>query len=701
MPQEQQEDLDVIFGEYRDQGAVDAFVQAVRASNLKGTLYIGYPVLNIDDAKIEYDAVLVSAERGVVIFDLFSAGGQGADAHLERLYAALFNRLNSFSELRNGRQLGISIVTVAIDPMATQLSKSGENYITGLPFLSDIPVLEANEVPNSARIEHLNAAIQRISNLRPRKKRESVANPTSRGFKIKEIEKAIANLDLWQKRGSIEYVNGPQRIRGLAGSGKTVVLALKAAYLHVKRPDWKIVVTFNTRSLYQQFESLLTRFVFAQISDEPDWTKLKVMHAWGGSDRMGVYREFSEKTGVPYRDFSSASRMFGYDTAFSGACDEAIAAAPPNDLDLYDMILVDEAQDLPTSFFKIIYRMVKDPRRIVWAYDDLQNLTDVRLPSPKELFGLAQDGTPLVELENKPDQPQEDIVLPRCYRNPPWTLITAQGLGFGIHRKPMAQIFTDIPIWKRLGYRGVDGPIAFSEEVRIDRDPSSIPAFFAQHLTPQDTIVPGRFANAEEQYKAVAQEIRRLIDVEELEHSDILIILPNVYTSKSEGGKILRALLANGLQGHIPGVTSSRDSLFLDGSIAITHIFRAKGNEAPVVFLVNSDYCESQSSIKKRRNIAFTAVTRSRAWTYIFGVGSGMDQIGEEVNAIARDGFNLRFMYPTAEEAAALAASNNEDDSDPDLFEDFEEVREVLRKVKGKRLPKDILDELASISGGT
>jgi superfamily I DNA and RNA helicase len=138
-----------------------------------------------------------------------------------------------------------------------------------------------------------------------------VANPKSRGFKIKEIEKSIANLDLWQKRGSIEYVNGPQRIRGLAGSGKTVMLALKAAYLHVKRPDWKIAVTFNTRSLYQQFESFLTRFVFAQISDEPDWTKLKIMHAWGGSDRMGVYREFAEKTGASYRDFSSASRLFG------------------------------------------------------------------------------------------------------------------------------------------------------------------------------------------------------------------------------------------------------------------------------------------------------------------------------------------------------------------------------------------------------
>ena len=111
MPKEIDVALDVIFGEYRDQGAVDAFVQAVRASDLTGTLYIGYPVLNIDDAKIDYDAVLVSANRGVVIFDLFSAGADGTETHLERLYAALFNRLNSFSELRNGRQLGSGFIT--------------------------------------------------------------------------------------------------------------------------------------------------------------------------------------------------------------------------------------------------------------------------------------------------------------------------------------------------------------------------------------------------------------------------------------------------------------------------------------------------------------------------------------------------------------------------------------------------------------
>ena len=63
-------ELDVIFGEYRDMNAVQDFVASVRGANFTGTLYIGYPVLTVDDERIEFDAVLVSRNRGVIVFDL-------------------------------------------------------------------------------------------------------------------------------------------------------------------------------------------------------------------------------------------------------------------------------------------------------------------------------------------------------------------------------------------------------------------------------------------------------------------------------------------------------------------------------------------------------------------------------------------------------------------------------------------------------
>ncbi|MGG4603142.1 ATP-binding domain-containing protein, partial [Alcaligenaceae bacterium Me47] len=168
----------------------------------------------------------------------------------------------------------------------------------------------------------------------------------------------------------------------------------------------------------------------------------------------------------------------------------------------------------------------------------------------------------------------------------------------------------------RLGYAVKGGQLQFNKNVEIKRAPESIPEFFTELLTPADTLISKKFETSQHQYDWVANKIKELIEEDELEHSDMLIVLPNVRTSKSEGARMLRSLLAVGLQGHIPGQTSSRDEIFQENSIAITHIYRAKGNEAPVIFLVNADFCEGQYGIKQRRNILFTAITRSRAWTY-------------------------------------------------------------------------------------
>lgn len=702
-------ELDIIFGEFKDQVAVEQFVQAARQADLHGTLYIGYPVLSIDDEKIEFDALLVSRDRGVIVFDLYSLGSDtdhGLTDEIvkrqEKLHAALYNRLNSFSDLRSGRRLIIDIFTTIIHPISNEFSKHDEIQIVGLRRLSDLEFIPIVDRLNDKKISHLNAAVQRISNLRPKKKRSNVEKSDSKGYVIREIEKKIANLDLWQKRGSIEYVNGPQRIRGLAGSGKTVVLALKAAYLHVKRPEWDIVITFNTRSLIRQFETLITRFVYAQVSEEPDWKKLRIVHAWGGADRTGVYKEYCSGTNHIYRDFGTAARLYGYNNAFRGACDEAAIRTPEIDLDLYDMILIDEAQDLPSSFFKIVHRMVKNPKRIVWAYDDLQNLNDIQLPSPKDLFGQSSNGKPRVELKNEIDKPLQDIVLPRCYRNPPWTLLSAHGLGFGVHREPMVQMFTEPNIWERLGYSARSGTLDFENNVEVVRATDSTPGFFYDLLrTPNDTLISRTFVNAQEQYAWVADEIKTLIDIDELEHSDILLILPNVRTSKSEGAMLLRALLSADLRAHIPGQTSSKDSIFRDKSIAITHVHRAKGNEAPVVFVLNSDFCEHNSSIKYRRNILFTAITRSRAWTYILGVGPNMDKISSELNEIREANFSLNFLYPSSEAATELAVSTDTLCENSD-FGEFEDLWSAAKKAKRNwmQLPPDLQQELESLSSG-
>ncbi|WP_395623334.1 ATP-binding domain-containing protein [Sphingomonas daechungensis] len=115
-----------------------------------------------------------------------------------------------------------------------------------------------------------------------------------------------------------------------------------------------------------------------------------------------------------------------------------------------------------------------------------------------------------------------------------------------------------------------------------------------------------------------------------------------------------RALARLSIQSHVPGVTSSRDQIFQDKSVALTGIYRAKGNEAPMVYVVNSEYCFDGFELSKRRNILFTAMTRSRAWVRIAGVGPRMTSLSDEAGRVTHNDYRLNFLYPTKEEIAKI-----------------------------------------------
>lgn len=62
--------------------------------------------------------------------------------------------------------------------------------------------------------------------------------------------------------------------------------------------------------------------------------------------------------------------------------------------------LIDEAQDLPPTFFQLLYKFTSEPKRIIWAYDELQRLSEASMPTTSEIFGTKSDGTPLVKITN-------------------------------------------------------------------------------------------------------------------------------------------------------------------------------------------------------------------------------------------------------------------------------------------------------------
>ena len=461
-------------------------------TDLEGTLYIGYPIIGTPDGSFPMDALLVSPTKGLVVFSVIegknlSGYTEAQDEGFNKMRAKLLQHQSLISR----RQLLVDVYTLTFAPAIAQLDGDDEHPLCNSDNL--VATIAELEELDSTVYPALVAVIQAISTLRRGRRKRELHDEHSQGTKIKALEDSIANLDSQQSAAVVETYDGVQRIRGLAGCGKTIVLALKVAYLHAKHRDWLIGVTFNTRSLKKQFENLITTFVLEKANEEPDWEKIRILNAWGapgGKDRTGMYFEFCRDHGVEYSDFGPAKACFGSDKAFESVCDLALQSAQQF-VPKYDALLVDEAQDFAPNFLLLCYEYLKDPRRLVYAYDELQNLGNRSLPPVEDIFGKNADGTPRVII-HPPEigKPKQDIILDTCYRNSRPVLSTAHALGFGVYRhKGLVQIFENKNLWFDIGYQENDGgDIEDGEIVALTRTPKSSPEFLEKHSTIDDLI---------------------------------------------------------------------------------------------------------------------------------------------------------------------------------------------------------------------
>lgn len=639
--------------------ALKSFFQ--QHTELEGYLYIGYPIIGTVDGAYPIDGLWISPSNGLVIFNLIEGKDvEGYQDDQDDCANKVEAKLKGYRQLMQKRTLCVEINVITYAPALLRNDWKDDSY----PLCVNNTELEkcicTLEWVNSDYYEKLVSVLQAISTIRKGKKRRETANPKSRGSKLRNLEDSIANLDNQQSRAVIETVEGVQRIRGLAGSGKTIVLALKAAYLHAQHPEWKIAVTFNTRSLKGQLRQLINTFYIEQTSEEPDWENIHIIHAWGapgGGERNGMYYMFCGVNNVEYCDFMTARSRYGTTDPFGEACNKALSDAQKYNPQ-YDAILVDEAQDFSPAFLRLCYEMLREPKRLVYAYDELQNLRSQSLPSPEEIFGVTESGTPKVRFKPfEEGQPQQDIILEKCYRNSRPALVTAHALGFGIYRQPTApkesglvQMFDQSSLWHDIGYDITEGSLEDGKRVVLKRTYKSSPAFLENHSDIDDLIVFKSFKTQEEQDAWVASEIKKNLDEDELRPDDIIVINPDPITTKRIVAPIRSLLFQQGIQSHTAGVDTAPDVFFSENndSVAFTGIYRAKGNEAAMVYIVNAQTCfDAYFDLAKIRNQLFTAITRSKAWVRVLGVGEEMDGLISEYEKVKEHNFTLDFVYPT------------------------------------------------------
>ena len=662
-------------------------------SNLEGKLYIGYPILFSGENSIIIDALWISKKYGIIIFDLIEQQND-CDKFIERqdlIFSQVDALLRAYTELKRGRrEFLVNIETVSF---ANHLCETNfDNFI-----ISSAKDLEEFIDKNLVKWEHpelfdkVLSIIQSVVNLKKKSKRV-IENPKSKGGILKDkLEPAIATLDRNQEEAVIKYFEGVQRIRGLAGSGKTIVLALKAAYFHALHPDWNIAVTFNTRSLKEQFKDLITRFVVEKKREMPDWTKIRVINAWGSpkdkEEEKGLYYDYCISNGIEYLDFRKAKNI-DKNNPFKFACSTALKNSN-NINEKYDAILIDEAQDLSVEFLQICYNFLKKPKRLIYAYDELQKLNEGEsLPNPTKFLPIKEEG-------------YDDRILKICYRNSRPVLVTAHALGFGIYRKPsknaeglktgLVQFFDQPRLWYDVGYEKLKGEFKAGSNIVLSRTEESSPRYLEDHSPIDDLLIFKSFNNKKEQAKWVANEIEKNITKDELSYKDIIVINPIALTTKEEVSLIRNILLNKGINNHIAGVFNA-DIFFQEKSITFTGINRAKGNEVPMVYIINAQDCYSSSlfnerDLRRRRNILFTAITRSKAWVRVVGVGNKMQELVSEFNTIKEKDFKLEFIYPSKEEIERINIIHRDITKDEqkklrDDIDSIKKLKEIIESIK-------------------
>jgi superfamily I DNA and RNA helicase len=450
------------------------------------------------------------------------------------------------------------------------------------------------------------------------KKKKIPEEPKTINDFIKKSLDHTFKLDHTQRQIALQIPPGPQRIRGLAGTGKTIILCMKAA-LALKSPEkFKILFAFNTQSMYNQVKQAITEYYFYETKSMPDWNNIDVLHAWGGAGKDGVYYKTAIACGIKPLNFMNVRNQENpLEAIFADLLTQARGKITP----IYDIALIDEAQDFSNSFFETIYHLTKpdkhDPKvkKIIWAYDEFQSLTDLKIKEPESLFGTNESGTPnmpnsVLDGMYKGDI-KKDFVLPNSYRNPRINLMVAHGLALGVYSQHGKIPMENKIDWEARGYK-IHSPkkekFVEGDNIKVERLEEHSKNNLEQLLKiagkdEKRLIQFSQSNNPKDQLDNVIQKIEWLITKQEVEPEEIVVINLDNKNSKNEFSYIRQQLDILGIKSIMPGYIEGTDAFKEKGYVTLTTTFRSKGNEANIVFIINSQKVISDSTFRMRNAI--------------------------------------------------------------------------------------------------
>lgn len=178
--------------------------------------------------------------------------------------------------------------------------------------------------------------------------------------KAPKLPNLVRILDLQQEQLARSLGNGHRIVHGVAGSGKTLILAYRAQYLAESTQKPVLVLCFNV-SLAAHIKNMI------KASERTEGPPILVRHFHGWcTDLLKTYR-----VGLPNRQEYSGSAYIKQlvQRVINAVSNGQIPSA------LYGAVMIDEGHDFEASWFELVTKMVApETDSLLVLYDDAQNL---------------------------------------------------------------------------------------------------------------------------------------------------------------------------------------------------------------------------------------------------------------------------------------------------------------------------------------
>lgn len=412
-----------------------------------------------------------------------------------------------------------------------------------------------------------------------------------------------------QKELSRLSVGGfPRIIRGVAGSGKSVVLAnLVARYLHRKlgsldeaslpEMDVSVAITCFNRALVDFLKrKVRTAFREQTLTENIPSNVLLATHfndlMWTLIKQRGWSIDYVRVKDIP--DATARAALYRQRI-------QQFARTNPEYYNsiCFDTLFVDEGQDFEPEEFRLLLDLVRPhpetgEKPIIVFYDDAQNLYGRTRPVWIDIGINVAVG-------------DRSRVMRECFRNTRQIVELAFNVLLGSQAPPNIRVqtrtYADVAYLKERGLVEEIGDhfrVGFTER---------------EYRIPEVRGLP----NEASELDWLAGEVVRLIRDEDVRPEDILVVFDKPSLFDVQG---LERRIATELPDlkfiHPFGKHEDKDRyIFQPGCLTLSTVYGAKGYDAPIVFLAGADRFEST---KEGRAGFYVGATRAKLLLYVTGV---------------------------------------------------------------------------------